>query len=144
MMSGLRPEDQLAASIERSDSERAQRAMEAALSNQRAAYEKLGGRLESAAESKQRSSAGVEPEHVRIDNLLMVLRKNGVVEFNGAGLSVKLSDRPSLAAAQRVIVEELERIATESEKAPPPIEPPDPGAVEPMRHDLDDVLFGAK
>lgn len=97
----------------------------------------------------------------RMAELLPVLRRNGVAEYNNDihGVRIKFYERPALEMAQQVIGEEMQRLLTPppithrvadtelgvpAPIAPPFSVPPQPGAVEPFKYDLEDVLHGAK
>lgn len=93
-----------------------------------------------------------------IDQLLSVLRKNGVSEFNQDefGLRVKIGT-PAYGPgpAEQLVTLQLQinqmlkefsvpRVLVEDSLRAAPLEQSEPNAVEPVRMDLDDVLFGAK
>lgn len=117
------------------------------------------------------AQAEMSPEYKethRMAELLPVLRRNGVSEYNNDvhGVRIKFADRPalemSLKEAERVLTDELERAlkapvyaktriteeAITASKEPGAFvrtEPPAPvGSVEPLKYDIQDVLFGAK
>lgn len=79
-----------------------------------------------------------------IDGLLGVLRKHGVSEFNQDqfGLRVKFASEPPRLAGIDAWMPEAEPVEVAPKQQPIPEQ--ENGTVEPTRHDLDDVLFGAK
>jgi hypothetical protein len=86
---------------------------------------------------------------ITIEELLPMLRKHGVLEYSSDqfGVRVKFEPTPSpmtLKDAERLLVAEIEKALPPD--ATPRVEPagPEMGHIEVVRHDLDEVLFGAK
>jgi hypothetical protein len=89
-----------------------------------------------------------------MEELLPVLRRNGVSEYNNDmhGVRIKFAERPALEMAQQILGEELARKLKVPTTELPKLDyaslrtepPPHVGSVEPIKYDLDDVLHGAK
>lgn len=78
---------------------------------------------------------------IMIEELLPMLRKHGVSEYNSDQFGVRIKFEPT-----REVKVYAQSLVTKEQIEASRVEPagPEMGHIEVVRHDLEDVLFGAK